>query len=150
MITIEMIDEFRRRTNCSYDDAKYYLERHNGDMLEALIAFERDRSRSYGFRPGRPEFGYHRRVADFGQKILGFLQKLLDIRIVISDKTGRVFGIPILFPLIMWPVWHVMMLVSMGMMFMGYRFSIREIHDGNYDLNGIISRIREKCQARIR
>ena len=25
MVTIEMVEEFRRRTNCSYDDAKYYL-----------------------------------------------------------------------------------------------------------------------------
>ncbi len=28
---IHLIDEFRRRTNASYDEARMYLERFNGD-----------------------------------------------------------------------------------------------------------------------
>jgi hypothetical protein len=148
LITIEMIDEFRRRTNCSYDDAKYYLEKYNGDMLEAIIAFERDRNRGYGYRDERRYSGYSRRGAGIGRKILNALQRLLDIRIVIADNTGRTFNIPILFPLVLIPVWHILLLIALGMMLVGYRFSIREVHDGNYDLNSIISRIREKSQAR--
>jgi hypothetical protein len=52
MVTIEMVEEFRRRTNCSYDDAKYYLEKYNGDMLEAIIAFERGRNHGYQHKHG--------------------------------------------------------------------------------------------------
>lgn len=43
MITIEQIDEFRKRTHSSYEDAKYYLEKNNGDILDAIIDFERSK-----------------------------------------------------------------------------------------------------------
>ena len=38
---IKLIDEFRRRTNASYEEARYYLERCNGDLIEAIVAFEK-------------------------------------------------------------------------------------------------------------
>ena len=50
MITMEQIDEFRKRTNSSYEDAKYYLERNNGDVLDAIIDFERSKTGSSGER----------------------------------------------------------------------------------------------------
>ncbi|HOK44191.1 MAG TPA: hypothetical protein PLD49_11080 [Thermoclostridium caenicola] len=148
MITIEMIDEFRRRTNASYDEARFYLEKYHGDMLEAIIAYERAGNR----RPGH-EIMHHRGYqrtsrSDFGQTVGRFLQKLLDIRIVVTDKTDRTYNIPILFPLLLVPFWHVLVLIAIGMMILGYRFSVREIQDGNYNLEDIISRIREKAQAR--
>lgn len=83
-----------------------------------------------------------------GQRITRIIQRLLDIRVVIADNSGRSFNIPILFPLILAPLWHVIILVSVGMMILGYRFSIREIRDDNYNLDSIISRIRERTQAR--
>lgn len=148
MITIEMIDEFRRRTNASYDEARFYLEKYHGDMLEAIIAYERAGNR----RPGHEimhHCGYQRTSrSDFGQTVGRFLQKLLDIRIVVTDKTDRTFNIPVLFPLLLVPFWHVLVLIAIGMMILGYRFSVREIQDGNYNLEDIISRIREKAQAR--
>ena len=148
MVTIEMVEEFRRRTNCSYDDAKYYLEKCNGDLLEAIIAFERDRNRGYQHHHGGHAYGYRKPRPDFGQKIMKLIQKLLDIRVVIADNSGRNFSIPILFPLILVPMWHIMVLVAVGMMVLGYRFSIREIQDNSYNLDSIISRIRERTQAR--
>jgi hypothetical protein len=148
MITIEMIDEFRRRTNCSYDDAKYYLEKYNGDMLEAIIAFERAGNRNHGHHYGKHGFENRRPRADFGQRILRVLQRLLDIRIVIADRTGKTFNIPILFPIILVPAWHIIVLIAIGMMLMGYRFNIREVQDENYNLDNIVSRIRERTQAR--
>ncbi|NLW02157.1 MAG: hypothetical protein GX027_02695 [Clostridiaceae bacterium] len=148
MVTIEMVEEFRRRTNCSYDDAKYYLEKYNGDMLEAIIAFERDRNHGYQHKHGGHAHRYRRSRVDLGQRITRIIQRLLDIRVVIADNSGRSFNIPILFPLILAPLWHVIILVSVGMMILGYRFSIREIRDDNYNLDSIISRIRERTQAR--
>lgn len=50
MITMEQIDEFRKRTNSSYEDAKYYLERNNGDVLDAIIDFERSKTGRSGQR----------------------------------------------------------------------------------------------------
>lgn len=150
MISIELIDEFRRRTNASYDEARYYLERCHGDLLEAIIAYERAEKR--GYRPDNEvthRYAYHRTSRnDFGKVVKRLIQRLLDIRIVIADKTDRAFYIPILFPLILFPFWHVFILIGIGMMIMGYRFSVREIQDGNYNLEAVISRVKEKAQAR--
>lgn len=149
MVTIEMIDEFRKRTNCSYDDARYYLEKYNGDMLEAIIAFERAENRNYEHRHERHHSGYERgNRGDFGQRVMRVLQKLLDHRVVIADKTGRTFNIPVLFPLVMVPLWHVIILIAIGMMIMGFRFSIQEMPDENYNLDSIINRVRERTQAK--
>ena len=40
-INLEQIDELRKRTNVSYQDAKKALEECNGDILEALIYLEK-------------------------------------------------------------------------------------------------------------
>jgi len=40
-ISLELIDEMRKRTNCSYQEAKELLEKHNGDIIEAIIEFEK-------------------------------------------------------------------------------------------------------------
>lgn len=39
-ITLENIDKIRERTGISYKEAKEVLEKHNGDVLEALIDIE--------------------------------------------------------------------------------------------------------------
>lgn len=42
MITIEQIDELRKRLNVTYEEAKEALEACNGDMLEAIIYLEKN------------------------------------------------------------------------------------------------------------
>ncbi len=37
MITIEQVEELRKRVHVSYEDAKAALEEANGDILEAII-----------------------------------------------------------------------------------------------------------------
>lgn len=40
MITLEQVEELRRRANISYDEAKSALEETDGDILEAIINLE--------------------------------------------------------------------------------------------------------------
>lgn len=145
MITIETIDEFRRRTNSSYDDARCYLERHNGELLEAIIDFEKTRNNSYSNNNGCRQNARPR--GEFGMAIMRGLQKLLDIRIVVTDKTERTFNVPILFPILVCPLWHVMILLAIVMMIMGFKFSVREIQDDNMNIENIISRLRERAKT---
>ena len=42
MITIEQIDELKKRVNVSYEDAKEALESSDGDILEAIIYLEKN------------------------------------------------------------------------------------------------------------
>lgn len=156
MITIQMIDEFRRRTNSSYDDAKYFLERHNGDILEAIIAFEKTSKGHYGssearrndyrdytqdFRQSEP------RRSAFGSGLMRFVQRLFDIKITITDRTERTMAIPVFFPLLMVPIWHILIIAAIAMMMMGFRFSIRESKDDNFNVETIVNRVKEKVKA---
>lgn len=145
MITIETIDEFRRRTNSSYDDARYFLEQHNGDLLESIIDFEKTRNNNYGNNNcGRQQGRPH---GDFGGAIKRAVQKLLDIRIVVTDKTNRTVSVPILVPIVLCPLWHVMILLGIVMMIMGFKFGVKEIQDENLNVENIISRLRDKAKA---
>ncbi|HHY64134.1 MAG TPA: hypothetical protein GX501_03715, partial [Clostridiaceae bacterium] len=84
-MNIQLIDEFRRRTNASYEEAKYYLERFNGDLLEAIVAYEREKT------------GYYSRSRATGaanrllHHIMRIIQKLVDIKLIITDKDSREF-----------------------------------------------------------
>lgn len=42
MITIEQIDELRKRVNVTYEDAKEALEINNGDILDSIIYLEKN------------------------------------------------------------------------------------------------------------
>lgn len=42
-INLEQIDELRKRSNASYEEAKKALEESNGNMVEALIYLERNK-----------------------------------------------------------------------------------------------------------
>lgn len=48
-INLEQIDELRKRSNASYEEAKKALEESNGDMVEALIYLERERKTKHAY-----------------------------------------------------------------------------------------------------
>lgn len=136
---LHLIDEFRRRTNSSYDEARYYLEKNNGDLLEAIIAFEKDRT---GFQ----YHGNTRRTGGFSRAIIRFVQRLFDIKLVITDKSLRTFTIPIIILIVLSPVWHLLALLAVIMLIMGYKFGFQEIPDPNVDIGTIIKKIRNKVK----
>ena len=139
---IKLIDEFRRRTNASYEEAKYYLERYNGDLLEAIIAFEKERTGT-GFHRERRIHGVANRLINW---LLRVVQKLLDIKLIIIDRTGRDFQIPMLLLLVLGPIWHILILVAVVMLIMGYKFLFREISDPNVNVFDFVEKIKEKVR----
>lgn len=137
----KLIDEFRRRTNANYDEAKYYLERCNGDLLEAIISFEKERTgcqRKSNFNGGG------------GKRLLNGLirvvQRLIDIKLVVIDKTGRDFKVPLLILLVLGPIWHILILLAIVMLIMGYKFLFREISDPNVNVQNFVERIKDKVR----
>lgn len=62
-VTLEQVEKLKEKANVSYEEAKAVLERHGGDILEALIELERkgksDTASKGGFyttqAPGAPE-----------------------------------------------------------------------------------------------
>ncbi|NLX63785.1 MAG: hypothetical protein GX022_03260 [Clostridiaceae bacterium] len=139
---IRLIDEFRRRTNASYEEAKYYLEKCNGDLLEAIIAFEKERTGEGFHRNEHLRGGVNRLI----NGLLRVVQKLLDIKLIIIDRTGRDFQVPLLLLLVLGPIWHILILVAIVMLIMGFKFLFREIPDPNVNVFDFVEKIKEKVR----
>lgn len=139
---LKLIDEFRRRTNASYEEAKYYLERYDGDLLEAIIAFEKERTDA-GFHVNRNLRGGANRLFN---GLLRVIQKLLDIKLIIIDRTGRDFQIPLLLLLVLGPIWHILIIVAVVMLIMGFKFLFREISDPNVNVFDFVEKIKKKVR----
>lgn len=139
-MNIQLIDEFRRRTNASYEEAKYYLERYNGDLLEAIVAFERERTKYHS----------HGRTRGFANRLLNgiirVVQRLIDIKLVITDKNTRTFPIPLLLLIVLGPVWHILGFAAIIMLIMGYRFSFQDMPDPNMNVGNIVDKIKNKAR----
>ena len=82
MITMEMIDEFRKRTNCSYQEAKLYLERNNGSFVDAIVDFEKT----------------HNKIKDEKKASRGdFFNKALNTKFIIEHNYSTILNISVLF-----------------------------------------------------
>ncbi|HHW23026.1 MAG TPA: DUF4342 domain-containing protein [Clostridiaceae bacterium] len=140
MITIEQIDEFRKRTNSSYEDAKYYLEKNNGDILDAIIDFERTKSG----RAHRHQNKKHQE--DFGKNFADILQKGFDTRIFVEDQNSTLFSIPVILLILFIPLWVPILIAGILLLVLGYRFSVRDVKSKNVNVNDIFRNINEKMK----
>ena len=88
-ITIELIDEMRKRTNCSYQEAKELLEKHNGDLIEAIIEFESS-------QPARSPHCHHHSKGSFGATIKKLFHKGSVSRFIIEKNNETYLNVPVI------------------------------------------------------
>lgn len=141
MITIEQIDEFRKRTNSSYEDARAFLEKNNGDILDAIIDFERTKSGS-----SKTHQNKKKQQSDFGTGFAEMLQKGFDMRIVVEDKGSTLFTFPVILLFLLIPIWILAGLFFVFLIILGYKVSIKEIKSGNVNVESIFKNINERVK----
>lgn len=153
MITIEQIDEFRKRTNSSYEDAKYFLMRNNGDILEAIIDFERTKTGRQGAghgyqneRHGSSQGSFSEKKEDYGRKFSDILQKGFDTRIYVEDRNSVLFSIPVIFLLVLLPLWFLILIMFVFFVMLGYKISVRDTKNPNVNVNDFFQNISEKMK----
>lgn len=140
MITIEQIDEFRKRTNSSYEDAKVFLERNNGDILEAIIDFEKTKT-------GKAQnFQQKKHQEDFGKRFADILQKGFDTRIFVEDKNATLFTVPVILLIILIPFWVLVLLFFVFLMLLGYKFAIRNVKSQNINVRSFFQDVNGKMK----
>lgn len=150
MITMEQVDEFRRRTNSSYEDAKYFLERNNGNLLDAIIDFERTKTGRSGYH-GAYHAANHRAYGysqDIGQGFSQLLQKGFETRIYVEDNNSVLFSIPVILLLFLIPFWVIMVIAFVFFIMLGYRVTIRDAKSRNVDINDFLNNISEKMREK--
>lgn len=136
MITLEQVDQLRKRTNCSYEEAKVLLEKHNGNVLDAIVEFEKNKGqKSFGYE----EKSWKKQSGDFFKSFWEMIQKGFENNVVIEDRNGILINLPvnimILLIIIIPPVTIPILLL---LMVLGYKISIRKQKGEEIDLTSMM------------
>lgn len=122
---MEMIDQFRKRTNCSYEEAKMYLERNNGNLVDAIVDFERNHSKV--------------KFDEKSSKFRDFFSKAYRTRMIVENKGTTILNLSVLFLglfiLFTIPALPVIIISFVIALLLGYRFSIQKYTGSNVDIN---------------
>ncbi|NLC68131.1 MAG: DUF4342 domain-containing protein [Clostridiaceae bacterium] len=144
-ISMELIDEMRKRTNCSYAEAKALLEKHNGDLLEAIVDFERKNSTGQGNRTGSRNGSGD---VSLGSRISRLIAKGFKTRFIVERSGETIINVSINLMILAAMILNWFLLVILVISFMmGCRFRIRKEKGDTIDLNKMVdsfgSKVRE-------
>ncbi len=154
-IGIEQIDEMRKRTNCSYQEAKELLEKHNGDLIDAIVDFEKNHgSRMYDKNAKEHKGGQQKNndhAKSFGSKVKELIQKGFVTRFSIEKDANVILNIPvnilIIAVLVTMPIFWIYVIAFIAMYFMGYKIRIRKQEGGDVDLNEMMDDLSSKVRT---
>ncbi len=123
-VSLEKIDMLMERANISYKEAKDALERHDGDMVEALIELESSQKTNYNKQ--KKAQGERRKQAprrDFFDDVSAFIKKMHKTSFTIGKKGHKVLDLPLtiasLIILFTLPVSLIILLIPL---LLGYKF----------------------------
>lgn len=144
-ISMEQIDEMRKRTNCSYQEAKELLEKHNGDMVEAIVEFEKKHSH------GSKQTSSSDKNSSFGKKARELIQKGFQTRFVIEKDENTILNLSvniiILAVIITLPIFWIYPVLLIVIYLMGYKIRIRKEEGEEVDINQMVDGIGSKVRT---
>lgn len=133
-VTLEKIDELRKRTNCSYEEAKILLEKHNGDIVEAIVEFEKNnRTRSRHNHRHDPE-------SNFGTRLKGWVDKGFKTKFVMEKSGETIINIPVNILILAALFFNWVLFAALVIsLFLGFKFSIRKPSGDIIDINKMVN-----------
>lgn len=149
MITLEQVDQLRKRTNCSYEEAKELLEKHNGDVLEAIVDFEKNRKgKSYSYSKNNysgSDNTEHRNGSDFWKKVREVIQLGFENRIAVEDKKGILVNVPVnIMILLMIFIPYIMIPAFILLLILGYKISIKKAEGTEVNISAMMKDVTDK------
>lgn len=147
-ISMEQIDEMRKRTNCSYQEAKELLEKHNGELVEAIIEFEN----KHGYKSRHEHRHDHfERKQKAGKKIKEHVHKGFVTRFIIEKEGNTILNVPVIIlliaVLITMPIFWIYPIAFIVIYLMGYKIRIRKEEGQEVDINEIVDGIGDKVRT---
>lgn len=143
-IGIEQIDEMRNRTNCSYQEAKELLEKHDGDLIDAIVEFEK----MHGNKQKKTSSEKNR---SFGKKVKELVHKGFINRFVIEKEENTILNIPvnvlILAVIITMPLIWIYPIIFIAIYLMGYKIRLRKEKGQEVDINEFMDEIGSKVRT---
>jgi len=141
---MEQIDEMRKRTNCSYNEAKVLLEKHDGDIIEAIIEFEK----KHGSKSAKENGKDH----NFGQKVKDLIHKGFVTRFVIEKDENTILNISlnilILAVILTMPVFWIYPLLFIVLYLVGYKIRLRKEGE-EVNINEIVDEFGNKVKGTV-
>lgn len=138
-ISMELMDEMRKRTNCSYQEAKELLEKHQGDLVEAIIDFEKSHAHSTTYKSN-----VHGKRGWFC-KIRELIKKGFVTRFIIEKEKNIILNIPvnilILAVIVTMPIIWLYPVAFIVLYFTGYKIRIRKEEGQDVSVNEIMDDI---------
>ena len=142
-VSMELIDEMRKRTNCSYAEAKELLEKHNGDLLEAIVEFEKRNRPGPGSRNGNGHIS-------LGTRISHLIAKGFKTRFIIERSGETIINVSINLMILAAIILNWFLLVALAVSFvLGCRFRIRKEKGETIDLNKMVGNFGSKVRETV-
>ncbi|NLM10487.1 MAG: DUF4342 domain-containing protein [Clostridiaceae bacterium] len=139
MVTLEQVDQMRKRTNCSYEEAKFFLEKHNGDVLEAIVDFEKSKNGTKTGSYNTRDFDSKRQINDFWQSVSKLIRKGFETRVVIEGSNNVFIDIPVNI-LLLFVIFasYIVIPALLILLLLGYKLSIRKSHGEVVDISSMV------------
>lgn len=134
-ITIEMIDELKKRANVSFKDAKEALEKYDGDLVEALVYLENN-NKFKAFNAGKKE--------DFLDKVKEVIRKGNNTRFIIRKKERTILNLSLTFTIIVGVfTFHVSLVALIIGLLTGCKFRFEKNSGEDMKVNSILNKVHD-------
>jgi len=134
-ITIEMIDELKKRANVSFENAKEALEKYNGNLLEALIYLEKH---------NKIKFASTSEKNDFFDKLKALIIKGNNTRFIISKSERTVLNLSLTVTILIGAVtFHVSAIALIIGLITGYKFKFEKNNGEDMKVNKVLNKVHE-------
>ncbi len=159
MEQIEMIEKLREKADVTYDEAKVILEGTNWNLLDALVALEKEgklkeaKQMSYTTRQDNTNNYYDNTTPPAGEtvgevfrKAMNWCRKIIlkgmDNKFLIQSKKGRQFEIPVtLLVIFMIPAFWLIVFGLIAAFFTGCKFRFTGPDLGTDKVNDVMDKI---------
>lgn len=136
-VSFEKIEELRKRANISYEEAKILLEKHQGDMVEALIELEKSKkihSRADG-------------ADSFFEKLKGLFIKGNRTKFIVTQRGETVVNVPVNYLILALIFGFHLILFSLVIIFVtGCKMTIKKQEGSIVDVDDVIVDMSEKVR----
>jgi hypothetical protein len=151
MITLEQVDQLRKRTNCSYEEAKALLERHNGDVLEAIVEFEKSKhNKNYANHNNCCDSTeWKKQGGEFWKKFKELIQKGFENKVVIEDRNGILLNVSVnIMLLLIIFISYVTIPVLILLLVLGYKISVKKVEGSEFNISSMVRDAAERFTGR--
>lgn len=123
-ITLEQIDEVMKRTNCSFEEGKTVLEKHNGNIVDSIVELEK----TYGIKKDNT----NTKCRNFFEKVKELIEKGFKTRFIVEKNKEIYINISVnlmILGAIFLNVFFLILIV--GALFLGYKIRIKKAGGDN-------------------